>query len=45
MAGGKFDIYVYADWQGLGGPVEIGILSAHFAKAKRLSALNITKSG
>ena len=35
MAQGKFDIYVYADWIGLNGPVEIGVLSAHFAKAKK----------
>lgn len=35
MAEGKFDIYVYADWKGLGGPIQIGILSAHFAKAKK----------
>ena len=35
MAQGKFDIYVYANWIGLNGPVEIGVLSAHFAKAKK----------
>ena len=35
MAGGKFDIFVYADWKGLDGPIQIGILSAHFAKAKK----------
>lgn len=35
MAQGKFDIYVYADWIGLNGPIEIGVLSAHFAKAKK----------
>ncbi|WP_347373958.1 type II toxin-antitoxin system HipA family toxin [Aequorivita sp. Q41] len=35
MAEGKFDIYVYADWIGLNGPVQIGVLSAHFAKAKK----------
>nr|WP_293294581.1 HipA domain-containing protein [Allomuricauda sp.] len=35
MAQGKFDIYVYGDWIGLNGPVEIGVLSAHFAKAKK----------
>lgn len=35
MAQGKFDIYVYADWIGLGGPVQVGVLSAHFAKAKK----------
>lgn len=43
MARGKFDIYVYADWQGLGGPVEIGILSAHFAKAKKAFSFEYNK--
>ena len=35
MAGGKFDIYVFADWIGLNGPTLIGTLSAHFAKGKK----------
>lgn len=35
MAEGKYNIYVYADWIGLNGPVQIGVLSAHFAKAKK----------
>ncbi len=35
MAQGKFDIYVYADWVGLNGPIQVGVLSAHFAKAKK----------
>tara|TARA_R110001583_G_scaffold108831_1_gene257547 strand:- start:552 stop:1808 length:1257 start_codon:yes stop_codon:yes gene_type:complete len=43
MAGGKFDIYVYADWKGLGGPIQIGILSAHFAKAKKAFSFEYTK--
>ena len=43
MAGGKFDIYVYADWKGLGGPVQIGILSAHFAKAKKAFSFEYTR--
>ncbi|MFN4764579.1 type II toxin-antitoxin system HipA family toxin [Gillisia sp. Q332] len=43
MAGGKFDIYVYADWKGLIGPVHIGILSAHFAKAKKAFSFEYNK--
>lgn len=43
MAGGKFDIYVYADWLGLGGPAQIGILSAHFAKAKKAFSFEYTR--
>ncbi len=43
MAGGKFDIYVYADWKGLDGPVQIGILSAHFAKAKKAFSFEYNK--
>lgn len=43
MAGGKFDIYVYADWKGLSGPVQIGILSAHFAKAKKAFSFEYNK--
>ena len=43
MAGGKFDIYVYADWKGLGGPIQIGILSAHFAKAKKAFSFEYTR--
>jgi len=35
MAGGKFDIYVFADWIGLEEPTLIGTLSAHFAKGKK----------
>lgn len=43
MAEGKFDIYVYADWKGLGGPVQIGVLSAHFAKAKKAFSFEYNK--
>uniref|UniRef100_UPI0040481567 type II toxin-antitoxin system HipA family toxin n=2 Tax=Mariniflexile sp. TaxID=1979402 RepID=UPI0040481567 len=43
MAGGKFDMYVYADWKGLGGPIQIGILSAHFAKAKKAFSFEYTR--
>lgn len=35
MAGGKFDIYVFADWSALKKPTLVGILSAHFAKGKK----------
>lgn len=35
MAGGKFDIYVFADWKALKKPTLVGILSAHFAKGKK----------
>ena len=43
MAGGKFDIYVYADWKGINGPIQIGILSAHFAKAKKAFSFEYTR--
>lgn len=43
MVGGKFDIYVYADWKGSFGPVQIGILSAHFAKAKKAFSFEYNK--
>tara|TARA_R110002033_G_scaffold168229_1_gene207879 strand:- start:5 stop:1258 length:1254 start_codon:yes stop_codon:yes gene_type:complete len=43
MAQGKFDIYVYADWVGLNGPIQIGILSAHFAKAKKAFSFQYNK--
>lgn len=35
MAGGKFDIFVFADWEALTIPTLVGILSAHFAKGKK----------
>lgn len=44
MAGGKIDIYVYADWIGLNGPVQMGVLSAHFAKAKKAFSFEYNKS-
>ena len=44
MAGGKIDIYVYADWIGLNGPVQVGVLSAHFAKAKKAFSFEYNKS-
>lgn len=35
MAKKKFDIYVYAHWQGMDVPIEMGILSAHFGIGKK----------
>ncbi|WP_136480304.1 type II toxin-antitoxin system HipA family toxin [Cognatitamlana onchidii] len=43
MAKGKFDIYVYADWVGLNGPIQVGVLSAHFAKAKKAFSFEYNK--
>lgn len=43
MAGKKRDIYVYADWKNLDGPLQIGILSAHFAKAKKAFSFEYNK--
>ncbi|MDA3912519.1 MAG: HipA domain-containing protein [Bacteroidales bacterium] len=35
MGKGRFNIYVYADWIGLGGPRLMGILSAHYGKGRK----------
>ncbi|NVN18760.1 type II toxin-antitoxin system HipA family toxin [Muricauda sp. HICW] len=43
MAQGKYDIYVYADWIGLNGPIQVGVLSAHFAKAKKAFSFEYNK--
>lgn len=43
MAQGKFDIYVYADWVGLNGPIQVGVLSVHFAKAKKAFSFEYNK--
>jgi serine/threonine-protein kinase HipA len=43
MARGKFDIYVFADWIGLNGPVQVGVLSAHFAKGKKAFSFEYNK--
>lgn len=43
MAQGKFDIYVYADWAGLNGPIQMGVLSAHFAKGKKAFSFEYNK--
>lgn len=43
MAEGKFDIYVYADWEGLENPTLVGALSAHFAKGKKAFSFEYDK--
>lgn len=43
MAKGKFVVYAYADWEGLNGPKQIGILSAHFAKGKKAFSFEYNK--
>lgn len=43
MAQNKFDIFVYAHWQGLTEPKIIGVLSAHFAKAKKAFSFEYDK--
>jgi len=43
MAQGKCDIYVYADWAGLNGPIQMGVLSAHFAKGKKAFSFEYNK--
>lgn len=43
MAKGKFDIYVFADWQWLSKPTQIGRLSAHFGKGKKAFSFEYDK--
>ncbi|MHB1148520.1 MAG: type II toxin-antitoxin system HipA family toxin, partial [Lutibacter sp.] len=43
MAKKKFDIYVYAHWQGMDVPLEMGILSAHFGKGKKAFSFQYNK--
>tara|TARA_R110002072_G_scaffold131046_2_gene270394 strand:- start:4745 stop:5995 length:1251 start_codon:yes stop_codon:yes gene_type:complete len=43
MSGGKFDIYVFADWIGMEEPTLIGTLSAHFAKGKKAFSFEYDK--
>lgn len=43
MAKKKFDIYVYAHWQGIEVPIEMGILSAHFGKGKKAFSFQYNK--
>ncbi|NEW80484.1 MAG: HipA domain-containing protein [Gelidibacter sp.] len=43
MAKKKFDIYVYAHWQGIDVPLEMGILSAHFGKGKKAFSFQYNK--
>jgi len=43
MTSGKYDIYVFADWEELGQPILIGLLSAHFGKAKKAFSFTYDK--
>jgi serine/threonine-protein kinase HipA len=43
MAVQKKDIYVYADWQTLGGPMLMGVLSAHQAKGRKAFSFSYDK--
>lgn len=43
MAVQKADIYVYADWQGLEGPLLMGVLSAHQAKGRKAFSFSYDK--
>lgn len=43
MARNKFDIYVYAHWQGMQEPKMIGVLSAHYAKGKKAFSFEYDK--
>ncbi len=43
MTQNKFDIFVYAHWQGMQDPKIIGVLSAHFAKTKKAFSFEYDK--
>lgn len=43
MAQGKFDIYVYAHWQGMTEAKMIGVLAAHYAKGKKAFSFEYNK--
>ena len=43
MAKGKFDIYVYAHWQGMPEAKMIGVLAAHYAKGKKAFSFEYDK--
>lgn len=43
MATGKFDIYVFADWETLKKPTLVGLLSAQFAKGKKAFSFEYDK--
>lgn len=43
MAQGKFDIYVYAHWQGMPEAKLIGVLAAHYAKGKKAFSFEYDK--
>lgn len=44
MAQQKVDIYVFADWKGMPAPKLMGILSAHYAKAKKAFSFEYDKA-
>lgn len=44
MEQNKFDIYVFADWQGMTTPKFMGTLSAHFAKGKKAFSFEYDKN-
>lgn len=44
MAQNKFDIYVYTHWKGMSEPKLIGILSAHYAKGKKVFSFEYDKT-
>ena len=44
MATGKFDIYVFADWEALEEATLVGVLSAHFAKGKKAFSFEYDKN-
>ena len=43
MAQGKFEIYVYAHWQGMPEAKMIGVLTAHYAKGKKAFSFEYDK--
>ena len=43
MAQGKFEIYVYAHWQGMPEAKMIGVLAAHYAKGKKAFSFEYDK--
>ncbi|TDS12998.1 type II toxin-antitoxin system HipA family toxin [Sphingobacterium paludis] len=44
MVQNKFDIYVYAQWKGMGEAKPIGTLSAHFGKGKKAFSFEYNKN-
>lgn len=41
---GKTEIYIYADWKGIDGPIEIGVLSASQGKGKKTFSFEYNKA-